>query len=75
MAGQFVPFMQTLKTRPKTAPENGSQFAPMGAAEPKPETPPPCGEVKIELKREGGQVREIHVHCKCGEVIELACEY
>ena len=32
-------------------------------------------EVKVDVKRDGGTVRQIRVECSCGEVIELTCEY
>ena len=34
-----------------------------------------CGQVKVELKRDGDRVTEIRIHCRCGELIELACDY
>ena len=32
-------------------------------------------EVKVELKRSGERITQIRIECRCGEVIELDCEY
>ncbi len=42
------------------------------------DTPPsqhPHGEPEISLERQGNRVTRIKVHCPCGNIIELACEY
>jgi hypothetical protein len=38
-------------------------------------TPPPHSEVKVEIKRDGQRISLIRIHCKCGEVVEIDCEY
>ncbi|MGI9519867.1 MAG: hypothetical protein ACR2NP_22630 [Pirellulaceae bacterium] len=41
----------------------------------------PCGEhdpietASVEVIREGNMVREIHVHCSCGENMKVICTY
>ena len=32
-------------------------------------------EPQVVLEREGDHIKRIKVHCPCGNVIELACEY
>ncbi|HWL09037.1 MAG TPA: hypothetical protein VNQ76_11550 [Planctomicrobium sp.] len=29
----------------------------------------------VTVRREGDQIREIHVHCHCGETIVIDCDY
>jgi hypothetical protein len=73
MAPDFRPFLDTINA--KTA---GPQpFAAMASAvpPPAPAAPAKCGEVKVELKRAGDHITDIRIQCKCGEIIELACDY
>ena len=76
MAADFVPLFASIPNRdnpgrvqptaPATTRGNGSNGHPgCGSA----------GEVKVELKREGERITQIRVQCRCGEVIELECEY
>jgi hypothetical protein len=37
--------------------------------------PPHDGGPQIEVFREGNVVKQVHVHCSCGEVITLECSY
>jgi hypothetical protein len=57
---------------PAPSPGNGAPSAP-----PIQPPPAPCtrSEVKVELQRENGFIKQIRIECKCGEVIELDCEY
>lgn len=32
-------------------------------------------ETRIEVKRSGDRITHIQVHCRCGETIEVECEY
>jgi hypothetical protein len=32
-------------------------------------------EINIEIKRDGDRVSQIRIRCRCGELIELDCEY
>ena len=79
MAADFVPFLPGLRAR---LPQDAPPLSPGGFT---PVTQPcssnalvsqePCKEVKLEFKREGDRIQEIRIHCKCGEVIELLCDY
>lgn len=40
-----------------------------------PDESPLCATSRVELIREGDIVRRIDVHCRCGEVIQLLCDY
>jgi hypothetical protein len=31
--------------------------------------------MKVELKRDGERITQIRVQCRCGELIEIDCEY
>ena len=66
----FDPASQTLKAE-------SPLFSPMTAPRPDPseKAEAPCGDPKVELKRDGDRITQIRVHCRCGEVVELACEY
>lgn len=81
MSADFVPFLQSLNAKLNASAQN-PEFAPLpqaggggavsaGAAHAH-VTP---GEVKVELKREGDRVSQIRIQCRCGEVIELLCDY
>ena len=82
MSADFVPLLQGLRARlPQPTETPAADFSPLSAParSPAPDAPHPAGkcagEVKVELKRDGDRIQEIRIHCKCGEVIELACEY
>lgn len=85
MSADFVPLLQGLRSR-LAQPAHGAadSFTPVISASPlpaseltsgRPNQPHGCDEVKVELKRDGEKIQEIRIHCKCGEVIELLCEY
>lgn len=35
----------------------------------------PLAEPQVELLKEAGKLKTIHVHCTCGQTISLNCEY
>lgn len=77
MSAEFVPLLQTLRPAASAQqPAAGEPaFSPL-APPPQPGAPPPCqGEAKIECQKENGRIQQIRVHCKCGEVIEIHCDY
>jgi hypothetical protein len=78
MAADFVPL--TARLAPRTAAPTGESFIPLGApAAPAsaqhPECRPEPGEVRVEVKRDGQRITRITIHCRCGDVIDLDCEY
>jgi hypothetical protein len=78
MSGDFRPFFETAGA--KASKSSINSFSPIASPSPSPAAVAPvaaaaCGEVKVELKRDGERISEIRVLCRCGEVIELACEY
>lgn len=87
MAADFTPFTQVLKTRLPAAGNDTAHFAPVGtigaiapAAQRSGDTaifpkPQPHSASSVELKRDGDRITQIRVHCRCGEVIEIDCEY
>jgi hypothetical protein len=88
MTGEFTPLFPTEKSKlagitSGAAPGVFSQFAPVGGAEPgvvSTGTPPSTPhhthrELNMEIKREGERISQIRVQCRCGELIEIDCEY
>ena len=85
MAAEFTPFTQVLKARlPSVA--AGHQTAHFTPVAPAPQRsgdtaifasakPQPHAAANIELKRDGERISQIRVQCRCGEVIEIDCEY
>jgi hypothetical protein len=86
MKKDFVPFLGATPdgSRPRTEsrtevlarPETANSFHPL------PHTPaqPPTGpsghsEPTVTLERDGDRIARIKVHCPCGNVFELACDY
>jgi hypothetical protein len=62
-------------TAPKPALDSS---APAAAAPPSASAPHSCSparDARVEVKRSGDRITQIHVICKCGEVIEIDCEY
>jgi hypothetical protein len=51
--------------------DNLRPFQPLGHAGTKCQNPEP----RVTLRRDGDRVASIHIHCGCGQVIELACVY
>ena len=81
MSADFIPFLQTLNSRLSSG---QSSFAPLpqgtapstsGPTAAPAHTHRPAGEVKVELKRDGDRITQIRIHCRCGELIELNCDY
>ncbi len=85
MSADFVPFLQSIKSRVASAPGQNAAFSPLpqgDAASLSPTVPPalphthvPDDQVKVELKREGDRITQIRIQCRCGELIELDCDY
>jgi hypothetical protein len=83
MSAEFVPFLPALRRRlaavssegfsPLAAPPASSSAAPI--APPNPNCAAGPNEVTMELKRSGDRVTQIRIRCRCGEIIELDCEY
>jgi hypothetical protein len=77
MSAEFVPFFAPQPGRSE-APQS---FSPLAAkVSPSLSTAHPCAnpsaEVKVDLKRDGGgRISQIRLQCRCGEVIEIDCEY
>jgi hypothetical protein len=77
MSADFIPFVQSIQSR-AGANASGADFAPVPesnaqtAAKP---APARHGEVKVELKRDGDRISQIRIYCRCGELIELNCDY
>lgn len=36
---------------------------------------PEHGEPRVTVERDGERITRIHVHCACGRVLDLACDY
>ena len=66
MTKPFTPFLTD-----KLPPAGASQTSPTGL----PQAPPAGSEPTITLKRDSDRVTHIIVHCTCGQVVELSCEY
>ncbi len=75
MSADFVPFFQSINSR-LAANTPAAEFAPLpeNKGNPAP-TPVRHGEVKVELKRDGDKISQIRIYCRCGELIELNCDY
>jgi hypothetical protein len=85
MAADFTPLFPAIKGK-FSAPGSGteflhrSQFAPVSptVADPAKVSSPisdPHRAVNIEVKRDGDRISQIRVQCRCGELIEIDCEY
>ena len=88
MAGEFIPFASTLRTKLSApAGRTSSQFAPIipssAAVSSVPSDQPTAldarahshPEVRVDIKRDGERISRITIQCRCGERIELDCEY
>ena len=87
MAGEFIPFLSAVK--PALSGAGNTQFRPITAASPASSgntaflaakqimaNPGHAhGELNIDVKRDGERISQIRIQCRCGEVIELDCEY
>lgn len=78
MSADFVPFLQTISAR-VAPPQNGpAAFTPAVPPSTSAAQAPhhhAAAEVRVELKRDGDRISLIRVHCRCGETIELTCDY
>ena len=89
MAGEFIPFLSAVKPALSGA-GNTTQFRPIATASSPASSGNTAfvtakqvmgapshvhGEVNIEVKRDGERISQIRIQCRCGEVIELDCEY
>ena len=74
MPADFVPFVSSLAGRVAIH-NQPAALSPLVSADAA--TPTACDkrEIKVELKREGERITQIRIHCRCGEVIELDCQY
>ena len=85
MPGEFVPFFPSSGTRsaasaPHAAPNGFAPLAsapPAGAAPRSPAAPAQnhAHEPRVEVKRSGDRVTHIQITCRCGENIQIDCEY
>lgn len=74
MSADFVPFRPAIRAAtPAAAPQNS--FAPAKSAPVAPPPPPKTQDVKVEVKRAGDRITHLQIHCRCGEVIEIECDY
>ena len=74
----FIPLAAALKqANPDAGASRGSAFTALTSAPSEAEAPAtqPCAAPKLELERDGARIKCIRVTCRCGEVIELACDY
>jgi hypothetical protein len=85
MASDFIPLTHALKARLPAAGHDTAHFAPVSGVSPQrtggdtaflsAAAPPPHSAANIEVKRDGDRISQIRVHCRCGELIEIDCEY
>jgi hypothetical protein len=88
MSADFTPLAQAIKARISTSPSGHETafFKPVNAAAPAlhkrvgdtssiASAPSAHTATNIELKRDGDRISQIRVHCRCGELIEIDCEY
>jgi hypothetical protein len=78
MTADFVPFVPA-STAKTSAPFPARPFTPLtpkaASAAAHVESCSRGGEMKVELKRDGERITQIRVQCRCGELIEIDCEY
>ena len=81
MAAEFIPLVSSLTASlagTAAGPKPFTQFAPVTAS-PDAKTAPTVQHahrsVSIEVKKEGERISQIRVQCRCGEIIEIDCEY
>jgi hypothetical protein len=82
MAAEFTPLIASLKTSlagTAAGPKPAAIFAPIttstDASKVASAAPHAHSSVRIEVKKEGERISQIRVQCRCGEVIEIDCEY
>jgi len=77
MSAEFVPFLQSINSR-LAAKGPAAEFSPLPEGQSPSAAKPAAashGEVKVELKRDGDRITQIRIYCRCGEMIELNCDY
>jgi hypothetical protein len=88
MAADFTPLAQVLKAKLAAGPgeHDTVHFRPIAGtatassgdtalfAKPQPASSP-HRPVNLELKRDGDRITQIRITCRCGDLIELDCEY
>ena len=75
MAADFVPFLPGLRSRLNVPAPNGAAPSPLAMALPaSPATPAPS-QAKVEVIRSGDRISRLKITCRCGELIEIDCEY
>jgi len=73
MNGQFIPLVPVQPLAGASSPTAFTSVAPgEGGAS---ASHLHHGMPKVTLTRDGDRVTHIHVHCVCGQTIELACQY
>ena len=88
MATEFTPFFSAVRSRSPNSGGNSakdsSQFAPLLQAAGQPltdnssspaSTQHAHASVSLEIKRDGDRISQIRVQCRCGELIDIECEY
>jgi hypothetical protein len=80
MAAEFIPLISSMKANlagTAAGAKPVSHFAPMITAPiaPKAASDAAHGTVAIDVKKEGERISQIRVQCRCGEVVEIVCEY
>jgi hypothetical protein len=82
MNAPFVPLIPAAAPAPQRAefrvavvhsPENLRPFQPLGGVGQHPADAE--GRPQVTVRRDGQRVSAIHIQCRCGQVIELACVY
>jgi hypothetical protein len=76
MPADFVPFIPAASSVPRQA--VAGSFAPMNLKGPHDSPANACtpgGQLKVELKRDGERITQIRLQCRCGDLIEIDCEY
>jgi hypothetical protein len=83
MAAEFTPLFPALKANQPTGGTAflyKNQFAPAGTTASETSktaavSPHAHRAASIDIKRDGERISQIRVQCRCGEVIEIECEY
>jgi hypothetical protein len=82
MAADFTPLISSLKANlaeTTAGPKPTSQFAPIittiNPSKTAPAVPHAQRSVSIEVKKDGERISQIRIQCRCGETIEVDCDY
>ena len=71
-AGSFAPVASSAPSAPSSS---GTAFLSKAAAAAATPAVHLHRQVNIEIKRDGDRISLIRIQCRCGELIELDCEY